>query len=47
MKCPACQTEMRYFRDYDPPGEGYRCGTCGHTQPIPVVEIDEEETANV
>ena len=40
MKCPACSTEMKYFSEYHPRNEGYRCPACTYARPIAEVELD-------
>lgn len=42
MKCPVCKKEMKYFKEYDPPSEGYKC-VCGAIREIPVVDVFSDE----
>ena len=41
MKCPKCECEMKYFRDYESGKEGYRCEKCGTERGIPVYVLEE------
>jgi len=47
MKCPTCDTEQRFFIEYDDDSyvkrEGYRCPNCGATRDVPVVDLSELE----
>lgn len=42
MKCPKCDHEMKYFKDFETGEEGYRCEKCGVVRGIPGYRLEDE-----
>ena len=43
MKCPKCNSEMKYYKNYEVDEDGYFCRECGLEKPLVTIVMPEEE----